>query len=137
VSVREPKINPIRDAAGENECGPRFKSSAAQDRLPACIDPEHLHAFSLIDEMRLAIEHDGHQPVGVLERDQPSGAGLVAGEGFHGIEEPRIATGNGERLPERFDAFWKNTRSPSSTAIFASLLSRATCPCTTASSSSV
>ena len=63
------------------------------------IAPEHLHAGGLVREMRLMRQHDGHQPIRVLERHQAARARLIAAELSHPIEEGGVLQRDGERLP--------------------------------------
>ena len=44
------------------------------------ISPEHLHVGRLVREMGLMGQHNGHQPVRVLERHQSAGARLISAE---------------------------------------------------------
>ena len=44
------------------------------------VPPEHLHVSGLVREVRLISQHDGHQPIGILEGDQPTRARLVPAE---------------------------------------------------------
>ena len=57
------------------------------------IAPKHLNVLGLIDEMRLMIEHDRHQPVRILERDEATRPRSIARKRFHLIEKPLITTG--------------------------------------------
>ena len=54
------------------------------------ITPENLHIFRLIQEVRLEGQNNGHKPIGILEGDQTAGAGLIAAEFLHQVEEGRV-----------------------------------------------
>ena len=52
-------------------------------------------------KVRLVGQHDGHQPVRVLERHQTADARLVAAESNHLVEECGVLQRDRERLPTR------------------------------------
>ncbi len=66
------------------------------------IAPENPDVLRLIEKMRLISQHDRHQPVRILDRDESACAGGVAGETFHEFEECRVGQRDGERLPTAF-----------------------------------
>ncbi len=81
--------------------GHRLRNEIADPVRKQRVSPEHLHVGRLVQKMRLIGQHNGHQPVRVLERHQPAGARLIAAELNHLVEERGILQRDGERLPAR------------------------------------
>src|ERR1017187_8573130 len=53
----------------------------------------------LVREVRLMGQHNGQQPIRVLERHQSAGARLISAELSHPIEKCGVLQRNGKRLP--------------------------------------
>ena len=65
------------------------------------VSPEHLYVCRLVCEVWLVSQHNGHQPIRVVERHQSAGASLIAAELIRLVEECGVLQCDGERLPTR------------------------------------
>src|ERR1035441_4536258 len=79
--------------------GHRLRNEIADPVRKQRVSPEHLHAGRLVREVRLMGQHNGHQPIRVLERHQSAGARLISAELSHPIEKCGVLQRNGKRLP--------------------------------------
>ena len=60
------------------------------------VAPEDPDVGRLIEEVRLVRDHDAHEPVAILKRHQPSGAGLVPRRFLELQEEIGVLERSGE-----------------------------------------
>ena len=79
--------------------GHRLRDEIANAVRKQRVSPEHLHIGGLVRKMRLTGQHNGHEPIRVLEGHQPAGAWLIAAEPSHLVEERRVLQRDCERLP--------------------------------------